>query len=77
MYFGRDPQDAYQFVLGLAGWMLQGLDDDGQARALDALRATHDAHHTEHGVTFGSSAWLVTASLHPQSGCRLLLSGPE
>jgi SAM-dependent methyltransferase len=62
MYFGRDPQDAYQFVFGLAGWMLQGLDDDGRARALKALRATLEAHHTPEGVAFGSAAWLITAS---------------
>ena len=62
MYFGRNPQDAYQFLLGLAGWMLQGLDDHGRARALDALRASLEAHHTEQGVAYASAAWLITAT---------------
>ena len=26
MYFGPDPDDAYRFVRGLTGWMLEGLD---------------------------------------------------
>jgi len=62
MYFGRNPQDAYRFVTGLAGWMLQGLDDDSRARALDALCATLEAHHTEQGVAYASAAWLITAT---------------
>ena len=63
MYFGRDPQDAYQFVIGLAGWMLHGLDDDGRARATSALRASLEAHHTAQGVAYASAAWLITATL--------------
>ena len=40
MWFGNDAGDASGFVLGLMGWMLEGLDDSGRARALDNLRAT-------------------------------------
>jgi SAM-dependent methyltransferase len=61
MCFGPDPDSAHDLVLGLLGWMLQGLDDAGRARAVDALRATLEAHHTPHGVLFDSAAWLVTA----------------
>ncbi|GEL17745.1 class I SAM-dependent methyltransferase [Pseudonocardia asaccharolytica] len=61
MYFGSGVEDTYRFLLGLLGWMLEGLDDDGRARGLDALRATIAAHHTEQGVNFDSAAWLVTA----------------
>jgi len=42
--------------------MLQGLDDDGRARALDALRASLEAHHTAQGVAYRSAAWLITAT---------------
>jgi SAM-dependent methyltransferase len=61
MYFGPDPDDAYRFVLGLTGWMLEGLDETGRSRALDALRATIAAHDTGHGVTYDSAAWIITA----------------
>jgi SAM-dependent methyltransferase len=62
MCFGADAEDAYQLVLGLMGWMLEGLDDAGRVRALDALRATIDAHETADGVLFESAAWIVTAT---------------
>jgi SAM-dependent methyltransferase len=62
MYFGHSTRDAYQFVSGMTGWMLQGLDDDGRARALDALRSTIEAHHTDLGVLYGSASWLITAN---------------
>jgi hypothetical protein len=46
-------------VLGLMGWMLDGLDDTGRKRALDALSATVTAHAGSDGVTFASGAWLI------------------
>ena len=60
MWFGRDVDDASRFVLGLMGWMLEGLDDSGRVRAVEALHATCRAHQIEGGVEFGSGAWLVT-----------------
>ena len=69
MYFGSSPDQAYEFTLGLLGWMLDGLDPAGRARAREALRSTIDAHAGPEGVTFGSAAWLVTArSELPQAG---------
>lgn len=62
MYFGRDPQHAFQFMTGLAGWMLDGLDDRRRARALEALRTSIQAHLTARGVAYGSAAWLVTTT---------------
>lgn len=63
MWFGNDTDDAFQFVLGLLGWMLQGLDDTGRSRALDALRATITAHYdTSRGVCFDSATWIVRAT---------------
>ena len=44
MWFGNDADDAHRFVLGLMGWMLEGLDDAGRTRAVDALHATMAAH---------------------------------
>lgn len=61
MYFGPDGADAFDFVLGLTGWMLEGLDDAGWGQALDALRATIAAHETDTGVRYESAAWIVTA----------------
>lgn len=61
MWFGSDPDDAHRFVLGLLGWMLDGLDDTGRKRALDALSATVTAHAGRNGVTFTAGAWLIRA----------------
>jgi SAM-dependent methyltransferase len=61
MWFGSDPDDAHRFVLGLLGWMLDGLDDTGRERALNALRATVTAHAGTDGITFASAAWLIRA----------------
>jgi len=62
MWFGDDTDDAYQLVLGLMGWMLDGLDDTGRARARDALRATIAAHETGDGVLYESAAWITSAT---------------
>ncbi len=64
MWFGADAEDAHRFVLGLLGWMLEGLGDDARARALDALRSTMVAHETADGVTFDSAVWVIRAT-HP------------
>jgi SAM-dependent methyltransferase len=62
MWFGTDAEDAGEFVLGLLGWMLQGLDDDARARAVDALRSTMAAHETGDGVIFDSAVWVIRAT---------------
>lgn len=61
MWFGDDGNDAYEFVLGLLGWMLDDLDDAGKARARDALRATTTAHETSDGVLYDSAVWTIRA----------------
>jgi SAM-dependent methyltransferase len=66
-YFGADPDDASRFVSGLVAWMLDGLDESGRTKALDALHRTMQAHHTPHGVAFRSAAWLVTATTSGRS----------
>ena len=61
MWFGEDADDAHRFIVGLLGWMLQGLDDTGRARALDDLRRTLVDHDTDEGVLFQSAAWTIEA----------------
>jgi SAM-dependent methyltransferase len=62
MWFGEDPDDAYQFVLGLLAWMLEGLDDHGTARALGALRTSIEGHATPDGVLYDSATWIIRAT---------------
>jgi SAM-dependent methyltransferase len=61
MWFGTGAADAYTFILGLLGWMLEGLDENGRDRARSALRATIDAHTTSDGVVYESGTWLIRA----------------
>jgi SAM-dependent methyltransferase len=62
MWFGNDADEAHRVILGLLGWMLEGLDEHGAARASDALRDTMAAHETPDGVQFESAAWITHAS---------------
>jgi hypothetical protein len=62
MWFGTDTDDSARFIVGLVGWMLEGLDDTARRRALDDLRTTVAAHTTAEGVVFGSAAWILRAA---------------
>ncbi|MEV6488011.1 methyltransferase domain-containing protein [Actinoplanes sp. NPDC051633] len=62
MTYGRDADDAHEFVLGLLGWMLQGREPAERQSAADALHAVMKAHEGPGGVQFASAAWLVTAT---------------
>lgn len=62
MWFGADAADGHRFILGLMGWMLEGLDDAGRAQALENLEHTMAMHATDDGVLFDSAAWIVTAT---------------
>jgi SAM-dependent methyltransferase len=61
--FGADADDAFDFLsgLGIVKGLTEGLDPATTQRALDALRATVEAHTTAAGVLFPSSAWLIAA----------------
>jgi hypothetical protein len=61
MWFGDSADGAYQLVLGLLEWMLEGVDGPGRARALNDLRATIAAHETTGGVLYESAVWIVRA----------------
>jgi SAM-dependent methyltransferase len=63
VYYGPDPDVAYDLVLGLREpkELLAGLDAAAAARARQRLRAALAEHDTGSGVYFGSRAWIVTA----------------
>lgn len=63
MYFGRDIEDAFQFVAGLVHAMIADLDAPARGRALTALQDSIAAHHDGTGVWYQSAAWLTTAHL--------------
>ena len=61
MWFGDDADDAHAFILGLMGWMLEGLDDRGRTRARDELHQTLAARETDRGVLLQSATWTIHA----------------
>lgn len=61
MVFGRDVEDAFEFVTGMVGWMLEGRDEGERRAAESRLRATLADHLTADGVAFPSAGWIVTA----------------
>ena len=61
MSFGPDPDDAFDFVSDLTGWMRAGLDETDQGAALSALRTTIAEHTGTHGVTYQSATWIIQA----------------
>jgi SAM-dependent methyltransferase len=63
VYYGPDPDAAYDAVHRLrhARDLLANLDPATAEHAVDRLRATLVAHHTDSGVLFDSHAWIVTA----------------
>ncbi|WP_340681928.1 methyltransferase domain-containing protein [Amycolatopsis coloradensis] len=61
MYFGRDVDDAAEFIVEQHGGRLSDLDEAARAAAVDALRADLAEHQTDRGVFYGSAAWLVEA----------------
>jgi SAM-dependent methyltransferase len=64
VYAGDDVDDGYAYAsdLGFTRRLLQDLDDTSKRQALDALRATIEAHRTDAGVVFDSACWLITAT---------------
>lgn len=62
MFFGRDVEDAAEFVEAQFGWMTRELPGEVQARVRADLRVDLAAHLGEHGVRYDSAAWLVEAS---------------
>lgn len=61
MYFGRDVDDACDFITEQHAWLLADLGAEERARAVADLRADLAGHQTERGVLYGSAAWLIEA----------------
>jgi SAM-dependent methyltransferase len=63
VYYGPDPDVAYDLVLGLRDpkELLAGLDAAAAGQARQRLRAVLAEHDTGSGVYFGSRAWIITA----------------
>jgi SAM-dependent methyltransferase len=61
MSFGPNRDDAFDFIVGLAGWMLDGLDDADRDTAVASLRATIAEHTGERGVSYRCATWIVRA----------------
>jgi SAM-dependent methyltransferase len=63
VYYGPDPDVAYDLVLGLRDpkELLAGLDAAAAGQARQRLRAVLAEHDTGSGVYFGARAWIVTA----------------
>jgi SAM-dependent methyltransferase len=61
--FGPDADAAFEFGrgIGFVREMIDSLDDDQRAEALDALRAVMDARDAGAGVVFDSRIWVITA----------------
>jgi SAM-dependent methyltransferase len=63
MFFGADSEEALEWVGGFRDvhTALEALDPDARDSALERLRATLAAHHSDRGVVFDSRAWIVSA----------------
>ncbi|SDM49975.1 class I SAM-dependent methyltransferase [Allokutzneria albata] len=61
MYFGRDVEDALEFIVDQFGWMTRDLSPEDRSRVVDEVRADMRSHRTEHGVFYGSAAWIIQA----------------
>lgn len=61
---GADADDAFDFMRHTGGviGLTESLDAPTRVAALETLHETMAAHETPEGVTFGSSAWLITAT---------------
>ncbi len=71
IYYGPDPDVAYDLVLGLRDPkdLLASMDAKTAEHARQRLRTLLEEHDTGDGVFFGSRAWIVTARA-PDPRCR-------
>ncbi|MEU3624269.1 SAM-dependent methyltransferase [Amycolatopsis coloradensis] len=61
MYFGRDVDDAAEFIVEQHGGRLGDLAEATRAKVIEDLRADLAEHQTGRGVFYDSAAWLVEA----------------
>lgn len=60
MWVGPDVENAFRFVIGLAGWMTRDRSEDDRERAHAALRESLQAHLGPDGISYGSATWIIT-----------------
>jgi SAM-dependent methyltransferase len=61
MYYGRDVDDAFDFIANHFASAFDQLDDESRARALDTLKVNIADHLTDQGVLYGAAHWLIHA----------------
>ena len=59
--FGRDVDDAADFICGQYGWRLDLMSDVQRSTAVEALRDSMSTDLTPDGVQYDSAAWLIEA----------------
>ncbi len=61
MFYGRDVDDAFDFIAAQSAAAFAELDDRSRSRALETLRANIADHLTDEGVFYDSAHWLIQA----------------
>lgn len=61
MYYGRDVDDAFDFIADHFASAFGQLDDESRARALDTLKVNIADHLTDRGVLYATAHWLIHA----------------
>lgn len=61
MYYGRNTDDAFNFIAAHFAAAFDELADTARARAHDTLRANIAQHLTDQGVFYGAAHWLIAA----------------
>jgi hypothetical protein len=61
MPYGRDADDAFNFISGFFAWVRNDLEDTENERLDDAFRSMIAAHTADGRVTFDSASWIIQA----------------
>ncbi|BBY66743.1 class I SAM-dependent methyltransferase [Mycolicibacterium helvum] len=61
MFYGRDVDDAFDFIAAQSASAFAELDDRSRRRALETLRANISDHLTDEGVFYDAAHWLIQA----------------
>ncbi|ORA60376.1 class I SAM-dependent methyltransferase [Mycobacteroides franklinii] len=61
MFYGRDVDDAFDFIAAHSASAFAALDDQTRGRALDRLRVNIAEHLTDQGVFYDAEQWLIQA----------------
>ncbi|WP_135459642.1 class I SAM-dependent methyltransferase [Mycobacterium sp. DL99] len=61
MFYGRDIEDAFDFLYAQSASAFAELDDCSRSRALKELRDSISQHLTDEGVFYNAAHWLIQA----------------